>query len=110
MKIKLWKVVDKQIEKDVSFPIYRKCRLSDDCMSYTRINGDLTAITINEETFVGGGYEYQLEYEIKYDFDRSEIKYHLGLFEHQLTKDEFDNVFNIFIRRIDELKIKCLTK
>ena len=110
MIIKLWKIVHKQIEKDVKFPIYREHTLSDDCVLYTRIDQDLTAITISEEYSSRNNYTYELEYESKYRFDRSNVDYHLGLNEHALTEEEFNIVFGRMVACIDRLKKCYLTK
>ncbi|HDY86244.1 hypothetical protein LCGC14_1125950 [marine sediment metagenome] len=102
MIIKLWQKTHKQIQKDVSFPIYRQIS-SDYDTEYTRINDDLTAISITEELCPTGRVKYIIEYVPKYTFDKSDMNYHLGLNENSSSKEEFFDAFYRFEKHIKKI-------
>lgn len=81
---------------DVELPLYRKHDTSGDSyetVHYTRINEDLTAVTISKNFYYGSReIEYSLELTEKYEFDSSDANYHLGLGEYKSSKGEFEDV------------------
>lgn len=91
-------------EVEVEFPIYRKV-VFDESVSYTRIDEDLSAVTVNiPDDLRGGRLKMEIEFEDRYNFDWSEADYHLGRGRFTSSEKEFKNAWAQLHQLVD---LKC---
>ncbi len=92
IKLKVKEIIEKEF--DVEFPIYRKHDITPDgrpsTIIYTRIDKNLRAESITVD--VTGPFEINIEE--KYNFDGSEVDYHLGRGIYKCSVEEFDAAVN----------------
>ena len=92
--IKIIRKIEQEMEYAIDFPIYRKhditdynnCYPQDSHIIYSSIDANLRAIHIEIEN----ESKISIEIEGKYDFDGSDIEYHLGKGEHASSREEFE--------------------
>lgn len=84
---------------EVDFPVYRR-HVLDHSTIYTRINHDLSAISIDVDD---SGHRFEVEYEAAYRFDGSPPDYHLGRGMYACTHEQFE-------RAVQQLHAFLLTR
>lgn len=100
MKIKLAERKEVEVERDVKFPVYSEHYGSE----YTRIHSDLSAMSIDKNSSRTDVTVFEVQFEDKYKFDSSGIDYHLGLGVYKSSKEEFCEILDELIDRLQHAK------